>query len=219
MKKLFRKKQVVITALSIMIVIAGYLGFTNNVAQNDKNSVQTSNPVIDESASAELEGPDVVSETGDTDTTTDETMDEDLLDDTEDVDNGGVLGEAVLINTLDGGNLISYKVEREQVRAKNKASYMEIIESEDVSEEVKKEAVNAMIELTAIAEKESAAEMLLEAKGFDGAVVVITDGEVDVVVNAESLSDQQLATIEDVVKKKTDISVEHISITPVVAGD
>ena len=76
-----------------------------------------------------------------------------------------------------------------------------------------------MIELTNIAEKEKNAEMLLEAKGFDGAVVFIADGEVDVVVNAETLTDQQLAIIESVVKTKTDIAAEHIKINPVVVSE
>ena len=36
-------------------------------------------------------------------------------------------------------------------------------------------------------------------------VVSITDGKVDVVVNAASLSDQERAQIEDIVKRKTEI--------------
>jgi stage III sporulation protein AH len=282
MKNIFKKNQIIITALAIMIVIAGYLSFTNDDARNDKNSVQTANPDVDELTDlAELDGLQVVTETGDTttgdtttddtttgDTTADDTNDEDLADDTDvddtnedeaandddedttpveleddteelgdisdddilatakDVtDNGeldledGVPGEAVLVNALDGSYFISSKLDREQVRARNKETLMDIIESADISEDAKKDALNGMIELTAISEKESAAEMLLEAKGFDGAVVFISDGEVDVVVNAKSLSNQQLAIIEDVVKKKTDVAVEHISITPVVVGD
>jgi stage III sporulation protein AH len=69
------------------------------------------------------------------------------------------------------------------------------------------------------AEKERAAEILLEAKGFDGSIVYIVDDQVDVVVNAANLTDQQLAIIEEVVKSKTDIPVDKIYINPVVVED
>ena len=42
----------------------------------------------------------------------------------------------------------------------------------------------------------------------------IADGEADVVVNEASLDEAQRAQIEDIVKRKTDISGEHIVITP-----
>ena len=73
--------------------------------------------------------------------------------------------------------------------------------------------VNAMIALTAVAEKENAAETLLQARGFADPVVSLTDGKVDVVINAPSITDQQRAQIEDIVKRKTEVSAENIIIT------
>ena len=70
-----------------------------------------------------------------------------------------------------------------------------------------------MIRLTEIAEKENAAETLLKAKGFVDPVVSITDQQVDVVVNAVTLTDPERAQIEDIVKRKTEIGAEGIVIT------
>ena len=67
--------------------------------------------------------------------------------------------------------------------------------------------------MTDIAEKEAAAEVLLQAKGFSEAVVSINGDAVDVVVNAAELTDVQRAQIEDIVKRKTEISGENIVIT------
>ena len=71
-------------------------------------------------------------------------------------------------------------------------------------------------EMTQIAEKEAAAELLLQAKGFSDVIVSINGKDVDVVVNALSLSDAQRAQIEDIVKRKTDISADNIIISTVV---
>ena len=76
-----------------------------------------------------------------------------------------------------------------------------------------------MIALTDIAERESAAEILLQAKGFADAVVSITDGQVDVVVNMAEVDDAGRAQIEDIVKRKTGISGENIVITPMAQAE
>ncbi len=278
MKNIFKKNSIIITALAIMIVIAGYLSFTNRDTKDDTTVADaiTSEDISDDFV--EVDGMDVATTTGtdttdtdttdttdedttvtDTDTTdttdtTDDTnaadtgteedaadtedtedtedtnelgdsdiSDEDLLADAKEVtDNGelnledGVPGEAVLANTADASYFVSNKIDREQVRARIKETYMDIIESPDIKESDKQEAIKNMMKLTDIMDKERVTEKLLEAKGFDGVVVFIVDEEASVVVNAESLTDQQLAIIEDVVKDKTDIAVENIEITPVL---
>lgn len=92
---------------------------------------------------------------------------------------------------------------------------MEIINSDNLPDSAKQEAVESMIALTDISQKECSAEILLEAKGFEDVVVSITGETADVIVAATELSDAQRAQIEDIVKRKTGISAEHIIISPV----
>ena len=129
---------------------------------------------------------------------------------------GKVSGQAVLSSTNGETVLSEAKLLREQMRAENKEALLEIINSDELSDEQKQEAVNTLVQMTAIAEKETAAELLLEAKGFSDAIVTINDGAVDVVVNALTLTDVQRAQIEDIVKRKTEIGAENIVINTVV---
>ena len=59
-----------------------------------------------------------------------------------------------------------------------------------------------MVELTDVAERENAAEILLEAKGFSDVVVSITDDGADVVLNMGEVTDAKRAQIEDIMKRK-----------------
>ena len=93
---------------------------------------------------------------------------------------------------------------------------MEIIESAGLTDEQKQQAVDSMVAMTEIAEKESAAEILLVAKGFTDVVVSINGDAVDVVVNATELTEAQRAQIEDIVTRKTNIAPENIVISTVV---
>ena len=133
---------------------------------------------------------------------------------TEDYD-GETPGEAVFtsttaISSLEGANLL-----KEQTRAKNKETLMEIINSDNLPDSAKQEAVESMIALTDIAQKECSAEILLEAKGFSGVVVSITGDMADVIVAANDLTDAMRAQIEDIMQRKTGIKAENIIISPV----
>ena len=123
-------------------------------------------------------------------------------------------GEAVLTGGTSVTDYIAnVQLNREQIRAKNKETLMEIINNENVDSLAKETAVQDMIDMTAIAEKENAAETLLMAKGFADPVVSITEGKVDVVINAATLTDPERAQIEDIVKRKTEVTADNIVIT------
>ena len=107
------------------------------------------------------------------------------------------------------------KLNREQVRSKNKESLQAIIDNETLDDAQKKAAVDEMITLTDIAEKESNAEMMLEAKGFTDVVVSISEDACDVVLNMGEVTDAKRAQVEDIVKRKTGVAAENIVITPI----
>ena len=90
---------------------------------------------------------------------------------------------------------------------------MELINSDQIPDTEKQAVIQNMIRMTEISEKENAAETLLKAKGFIDPVVSITDGKVDVVINAITLTDPERAQIEDIVKRKTEVGAEGIVIT------
>ena len=50
------------------------------------------------------------------------------------------------------------------------------------------------------------------AKGYKDVVVTYTDGYVDVIVVAEEMDDTTRAQIEDIVKRKMEVSADKITI-------
>lgn len=246
-KNIFKKNQVIIFALAIMICVAGYLTFAQ---ESEKAKTQVSDAgnvgeelfadmegdqVVDTDLNNELYGEtllennvnvsdldvigDMVSEKSDEieDKDKDNTnpLDEDKDKEKETIKEAAQPGEAVLVtNTVDSGYFLTTKLTREQQRAKNKANLMDIIENEALDEASKADAIDAIQQMNIIADKENVTEILLEAKGFDDAVVCILEDSVDVIVNTPSLNEQDMAIIEDVVVRKTGYSVDKIFITP-----
>lgn len=234
MKKLLRKNQIIITALVVMVALAGYLSLTDeqdlavgvlNQTDQSTGDTGTEEAVAEENAGAENTVDD--SETVEDETVadiSDEDADVSQTDETktaeEDVSSKENAGEAVLVNnTVTGDYFEAAKLSREQTRAKNKETLLELVNSDKASEAQKEKAMNEIVAMTAVNEKETATENLLAAKGFQDVVVTIVDDSVDVIVNAESLTEQQIAQIEDVVKRKTECASDKIVISPVGKKD
>ena len=124
-------------------------------------------------------------------------------------------GAAVFTSANMSEIIVSAKLEREQVRATSKETLLEIINNENIADENKSEAISQMVAITDASEKEIAAELLLEAKGFSNVMVSITGNKADVVIEIKELLDGDLAQIEDVVTRKTGCSIDNITITTV----
>lgn len=207
MKKIFKKNQVIITSLAILIAVAGYLNFADvDLGFGDKEASTDSSSILDQ---VEY---DLSDETAVVDENT-----ESAAETAEMPDSGSTPGEAVLTGASDFA--AQAKLSREQVRSQSKADLQEILNNTEVGDDQKQEAVNTMVQMTEISEKEAAAEMLLEAKGFENAVVNLTGETADVVVPQTDLEDAQRAQIEDIVKRKTGIAPENIVITPLNESD
>ena len=206
MKRIFKKNQIIIAALAVMIAAAGYLNYSGKLF-GDKDTAEKTNAEL---ANKELHD---ISEEDVTTSASDDIKSQDGTDSDGSVD--GTPGEAVLTSGEASAVVAEAKVTREQVRAKNKESLMEIIDNENLSDEQKQDAVNQMVAMTDIAEKEAAAETLLASKGFSEAVVSLTQDAADVVVNAAELSDANRAQIEDIITRKTGVAAQNIVITPV----
>ena len=89
------------------------------------------------------------------------------------------------------------KLDREQSRAKQKEILTEMLNNSNVSESQKNVCSDSMLELQERIEKETAAEAMIEAKGFSQAYVRMDDDTVDVVVDKDTLTDAEVAQIQD----------------------
>ena len=186
---------------------------TDTTALLDENKAATEKKQSDDSENMK-EGETVTSTLPVTSETEESNTEDTTGTETDSTQTGESLpGETVL--TSAAAYVTQARLEREQVRSQNKEVLQNIINNKELSENEIQKAVNSLSELTDCAEKEAAAETLLEAQGFTNAVVSMTGDTVDVVVDAASLDETGKARIEDAVKRKTGVSVENIVITPV----
>ena len=198
MKKILKKNQFIVTFLAVLIAVAGYLNYSANLDKKNE-----SKKVTNDTYESIYSKDNLLANNEDI-----ESMDKEE-ETTEEP------GAAVLTN---GSTLSSYmvqaKLNREQTRSKNKETLLEVINNNDIGDKEKKKAVKSMVKITENSEMENNIETLLKAKGFNDIIVTIKDNQADVILSDTEVSDEKRAQIEDVIKRKTNISVNNITITP-----
>ena len=219
-----RRNQVIITALVVMIAIAGYLSWSdsrsNQVAEDHEISALI--PLLFQDEYEGLIGlpwfdthnPAIAVYGGD--------MDLPLL---ADINLNDILaaptaepteaGEAIFVNTDSSSSFfVQARLNREQSRSGERSILNDLINNNNVAVEQRAEAADRMLEVQRRMERETAAEALIESKGFAETYVRISDNGVDVIVCRDTLTEADLAQIMDIIKRKTGVNETQIHISP-----
>jgi len=117
-----------------------------------------------------------------------------------------------------GDSLVSsnYYVEQRLSRDKLRANLIDrlndIVNNDATSEEVRNEAQKKIMNIGEISEKEILIEGLVKAKGFDDALVFLTEENARIVVSVDELTEQDIAKILEVVMTETNLDASNIKI-------
>lgn len=190
----FKRKQIVILALILMIVVAAYLQYSYRQGSTSADingklgeAVYVDNEIDNEG----IAGVDI-----------------DAADNTKAQTN-------VSASKMANEYFVQAKMDKEQSRSKNSDALKAIADDINASKETREEAYDKMFALTAYADKEMRIESLINKMGFaDSFVVFADDGSIDIVVKTPSLSTSQAAQITDIVTRQGEVEVDDIHIKP-----
>ncbi|MDE6209121.1 MAG: SpoIIIAH-like family protein [Lachnospiraceae bacterium] len=215
MSKIFKRNQLIITALAALVAVAGYINFggisngdalvnTNGNTQETGNTDENSKDVVNTS---DISDQDILAEAGEKgDNVTD-------INST-DADINEAPGEAVLVNATGSADyIVESRLEKESLRAELMQNLAGIIENNELTSDEKKAAVDKYTALTTNAEQELLAETEIRGRGYNNVVVTKIDNKVDVVILSEPLEITEITRIEDIVKSKMGVEAENITIT------
>ena len=229
---MIKRNQVIITALVMMVAVAGYLNYVDNnspgneILLNDEGDVAALVPNDSLPANANIEpelgialtddNQDVKDKDDNKNSDKDNNKNQDKNKQSTQKTDASEPGKAVFVNkTLDSSYFVQAKLEREQARAKEKEILDEMINNKNLNESKRGECADEKIQIQRRIEKETAAESMIESKGFSEVYVRMDDNTVDVVVNKETLSEAEIAQIEDIVKRKTGLDANKIRISTI----
>ena len=161
MKKIFKKNQIIITALAVMIAAAGYISYSDAQIKGKKDKTAKTETASETETSVNMDQVLQDMENLDLDVT-DETGAATASDGTDATASGEessgtesqtqeTPGEAVLTGA--STYMAQARIEREQIRSQNKESLLSIINNEALSETERESAIASMVNMTDLVEK------------------------------------------------------------------
>ena len=241
-KKIMKKNQVVLLALALMLMTAGYMNYTNNHENenmllaslgdaklvsanvvNDTNILNEVNNSVVESNNEE----NIVEQNQIVQNTTNETVETNanIVDPNAPISNetnveNQTTEEAenkevqeTSAKQADDDYFTRSKLERETMYSQMLETYTKILENGNISSEQKDIAENEIKNINNTKNAIMIAENLLATKGFENVVIFVNSPSVNVVVKKENLETEEVAQIQNIVQRELNTDIENIHIT------
>ncbi len=197
---LVRKKNIIICSMIILLFVVGYV-------YNSFTSERLADAALD--LEPQVADTGVIEDMG-----AEDAMPADAAV-TENVDEATVVeeNENDAIETAAAASFFSeYRLEREKNRSKEVEMWQDIINSEKAEENFKSMAQQELVKIVALTEKEMIIENLIVARGFNDALVFLTDDSATAIVGAKELTPANVAQIQDIIVRKTKLDAKNIKI-------
>lgn len=204
-KKGFRKNEVVIYAIALMLVTAGYFNYTTNVENTaiETNSEEMSNISDNLQKNTDNSNNTVIENIAEN---TKKEEDEDIGD-AKLVDSNSVVSEQA-------DYYATSKLDRDTNYANTLSTYTKILEDSSVSETQKSIAMKEITKINDTKNAISICENLLSTKGFENYVVLVNNESINVVVKVKGgLTKQKVAQIQNIVSREFNCKIENIHIS------
>lgn len=203
LKKGLKKNDVVIYAIALMLVTAGYFNYTANVENKavETYSEEMSN-INDITTNNTVNSNTVIENVAENDKKEDEDIGDAKL-----VDSNSVVNEPT-------DYYASTKLERDTNYANTLSTYTKIIEDSSVSETQKSIAMKEITKINDTKNAISICENLLSTKGFENYVVLVNNESINVVVKVKGgLTKQKVAQIQNIISREFKCKIENIHIS------
>lgn len=232
--KTFKKNQIIVFVIGLMIIAAGYLNFTNN---NNNNMLEASALADSEEMAsigdaklvsaniAEGNSVETNSESAQTDNATNEIANEVSTDVNDEIEESNTTDDKNAINDSNSSEIeetnanistneyfTNSRLERNTMYSQRIENYQDILNNTNVSETQKK---TAQEEITKLNEEQNAimiAENIIKTKGIEDLVIFVNGESINVIVKGEDLKEEEIAQIQNIVTRELGAKIENIHI-------
>lgn len=234
--KSFKKSEVVIYAIALMLVVAGYFNYTTNVenvatgsyseniAEIDQNKTKDVKKKEDKEKEDEDIG-DAKLVNSEVQKDNNENKDVKKVDISKDIQNSeektknteGKTESSKIPNSEEKSNdndyFASTKLERETNYATAISNYTKIMEDSHISNTEKAIAMKEITKINNTKNAISVCENIIGTKGFEKVIVLVNDKSVNVVVKSQGLNAKSVAQIQNIISRELGTDIANIHIT------
>ena len=213
--KLFKRNQLIVIVIGLMLMAAGYLNFTNN--PDNLNGELTTGALADSEKMAAIGDAQLVSSTPvETNTEENPTTNTEIVEAVEEnIEETQNIIEDIETNAEEFNSeyFTQSKLDRDNMYSQMIENYQKILDKSNISEAQKS---TAQKEIQKINQEKNAimiTENLIKTKGFEDLVIFINGDSINVIVKAKKLEKDEIAQIQNIVTRELKAKIENIHIT------
>lgn len=221
--KLFKKNQIIIYVIVLMLMTAGYLNYTTNTEKEASVETALQMEATDDRQIADIgdatlvNSNDVVTEnTQDNENTSNTTKEENasntIQSNQENLTNDKEATQTTSTNQTND-YFVKSKLERDTMYSQMLETYEKVLNSSNSLETGKQAATQEIQKINDTKNSIMICENLILTKGFENNVVFVNGDSVSVIIGAQEIKQEEVAQIQNIVARelKTEISNIHIA--------
>lgn len=200
--KILKNNQVIIYAIALMLVAAGYLNYTSK----DNKLISTSSDagVINTNELADIGDATLVN-------SNDVTYDENNTTEGNIVSNEEVSQETS--SSISDEYFTKSKLERDTMYSQMLESYQTILNNTNSSETQKNTATKEIENINQTKNSIMICENLIATKGFKNSVIFVNGESISIIVEAEELTQDKIAQIQNIISRELNADISNVHIT------
>mgnify|MGYP000890387650 CR=1 FL=1 len=201
MLKKFKKSEIAIYAISLMLVAAGYFNYSTFNQKTEETYSEDVGNISEQYANV---GDAVLVSNNETENVTDENA--------KTTSPSSETTETKTENETD--YYANAKLNRDKMYAEMISNYEKIINNPNASEAQKSIATQEITKINNTKNAIMISENLIGTKGFNNCVILVNDGSVNVVVNVQGgLNKENVAKLQNIVSRELKVEIDNIHIT------
>ncbi|MEG0770800.1 MAG: SpoIIIAH-like family protein [Clostridia bacterium] len=110
---------------------------------------------------------------------------------------------------------IKAKLNRKQTRDEAITTLKTLVDNSKSDKAVKDKASSEILSMSTAMEREGKIENLINSKGFENSLALVSSDSATIIIQKESLTDAEIVIIKDIVANETKLRASKISIIPV----
>lgn len=222
--KFFKKNQIIIYVIALMLVVAGYLNYTTGslddtaLVSSEVNEIASKSNIGDAQLVSGNIVEDVSNETTDINTA-EATNQVDLQDAANLTDTNSTSNTAENQNTVSTNSVAvsddyfkTSKLERDTMYSQMIETYEKVINSENSLETQRQSATEEITKINNLKNSIMICENLIGTKGFENNVIFVNGNSVTAIIGTTELSQEDVAQIQNIISRELNASIENIHI-------
>ncbi len=213
--KIFKRNQVVISVIALMLIAAGYLNYTSQISS--EVSAKESEEKYDYAGIGDAKLVDsekiVGEENNIKETISNNTTNE--IQNVNETKENNTNTETMQTNNNEplDNYFTSSKLQRDNMYSQMLDAYQKILENNAISEAQKSVSSQEIAKINNTKNAIMIAENLIKTKGFEDVIVFVNDSSVSVIVKAEKLEQNHIAQIQNIISRELNAEISNIHIS------